>query len=938
MSPFASRRSRKRRSDRPRDRRRLRAETLELRLCLSAVRIVTWNTENGPDHASDDADFGTVFQAIGNETVQGNTLPPSIVALQETDNAQFGGNSIARVESILESLYPQTNYDHAVSTLDTGDDANGFVYDTEIFDLVSTSVVAPTTGMTPFAHRIFRGQFRPDGTTGQSDFYIYSTHLKAGSDNTNRNRRTAEANAIRLDIDALGANQDVLVMGDFNIAGSSEGAYQNFLSSGNGQLFDPIDRPGQWKNNSSFKSIHTQNPEINGAGGMDDRYDFHLASSAVFDEAGLQYIDGSYRAFGNNGTHTFNSDITTGTGASVAVLAALAAASDHLPVVVDYEIDVDLVGISLSESGNSTTTVEGGAGDSYTVVLNSIPTSDVTVTVSADGQTRVDGAASTTLVFTPASALIPQTVAVTAIDDVIAEGLHSSELTHTVSSVDVAYNALPPKVLTTTVIDSDTPSVVISEIMYNPSSPEPNGEWVEIVNLGPGSVDVSGWILDDEDSVDWSAIPQGTPPLAQGEIAIIHNSVVPSSMFRSVWSVPASTQLIGVTWGSLSNSPNQASEILELRDSGGVVQDVVNFDDDGVDWPADNGRSSLYLADLLVDNNVGSNWSLSVAGRDGATNPTGAPLSTADVGSPGIAPVNRPPTDLQLVPDTLNENIDTSGTVSMVSGLVVVDPDFGDTHTFELVAGAGDADNAAFLIFGSTLFLRQNEIVDFEQQPSYQIRVATIDAAGARLETAIGVEVVNLPELVEVRYDENSGAEAQRSKLQSLTVVFDQLVSVDAGAFELVKRGEVSPVEAAVGVSVSLSESAGRSEARLSFSGNHVESLSGSLADGNYVLKVLGSGVTGVSGGLLLDGDRDGVPGGDEVIGDTAVDQLFRLFGDSDGDRDVDGQDYGRFGLTFSRSAGQPGFDSTFDSDGDDDVDGQDYGRFGQRFLRSMPF
>ena len=53
--------------------RRLLFEELERRDLLAVMRIVDWNTLNGPNDATDDANFRTVLQAIGNETVQGNT-------------------------------------------------------------------------------------------------------------------------------------------------------------------------------------------------------------------------------------------------------------------------------------------------------------------------------------------------------------------------------------------------------------------------------------------------------------------------------------------------------------------------------------------------------------------------------------------------------------------------------------------------------------------------------------------------------------------------------------------------------------------------------------------------------------------------------------------------------------------------------------------------
>ena len=76
----------------------------------------------------------------------------------------------------------------------------------------------------------------------------------------------------------------------------------------------------------------------------------------------------------------------------------------------------------------------------------------------------------------------------------------------------------------------------------------------------------------------------------------------------------------------------------------------------------------------------------------------------------------------------------------------------------------------------------------------------------------------------------------------------------------------------------------------------------------------------------------------DFAFGGEAVDSFFRHFGDRDGDRDVDGQDYGKFGLAFLANATKQNFDAAFDFDGDGDVDGQDYGRFGRRFLKRINF
>lgn len=180
----------------------------------------------------------------------------------------------------------------------------------------------------------------------------------------------------------------------------------------------------------------------------------------------------------------------------------------------------------------------------------------------------------------------------------------------------------------------------------------------------------------------------------------------------------------------------------------------------------------------------------------------------------------------------------------------------------------------------------------------------------------------------------NDGAD-QRSIVDSLTVQFDSFVEFSSqpeAAFQIVNRQTGD----AISTSATIEVVEGATHVRLQFlAGPSVEGrgdLPASLMDGNYQLTVVGTLIT--SQCVELDGDGDGVAGGDAVFGQVAADRFFRLFGDSDGDRDTDGQDYGRFGLSFLTQ----GTNSAFDFDGDDDVDGQDYGYFGARFLKTMTF
>jgi hypothetical protein len=163
----------------------------------------------------------------------------------------------------------------------------------------------------------------------------------------------------------------------------------------------------------------------------------------------------------------------------------------------------------------------------------------------------------------------------------------------------------------------------------------------------------------------------------------------------------------------------------------------------------------------------------------------------------------------------------------------------------------------------------------------------------------------------------NDGS-AQRSMVTSLTVTFDGPVTLDPGAFALAR-----PDGSIVDLTVATSVLVGRTVAVLTFAGPDV--VGGSLADGSYTLTVRGDRVHD-RWGRELDGDGDGLAGGDFTDG------FHRLFGDADGDGDMDESDRDAFRAAFKASVGDPAYLWFFDFDGDGHVDGRDNGQFGRRF------
>jgi hypothetical protein len=111
-------------------------------------------------------------------------------------------------------------------------------------------------------------------------------------------------------------------------------------------------------------------------------------------------------------------------------------------------------GVTLVQSGGSTAVTEGGAADSYTLVLDTPPAADVTI--SFEVGTQIEPIAA--LIFTPGNWNIPQTANVRAIDDSVVEGIHSATIVHHASSADTRYNgaALPIANVSVTIADNDS--------------------------------------------------------------------------------------------------------------------------------------------------------------------------------------------------------------------------------------------------------------------------------------------------------------------------------------------------------------------------------------------------------------------------------------------------------------------------------------------------
>lgn len=178
-------------------------------------------------------------------------------------------------------------------------------------------------------------------------------HLKAGDTNDDANRRRDMLRNAMYYVDEHYANDNVLIMGDFNMYTSSEAGYQlltHTYENPDARFVDPlslVDGVGSWDNNRQFAPYHTQStkawvdyPDCPSGGGMDSRFDMMMMSDEVFmGFRSLKYVAGSYCAVGNDGDH-FNQSVNDGYNSAVPsnVANALFTVSDHLPIMMKLNL------------------------------------------------------------------------------------------------------------------------------------------------------------------------------------------------------------------------------------------------------------------------------------------------------------------------------------------------------------------------------------------------------------------------------------------------------------------------------------------------------------------------------------------------------------------------------------------------------------------------
>ncbi len=155
-------------------------------------------------------------------------------------------------------------------------------------------------------------------------------------------------------------------------------------------------------------------------------------------------------------------------------------------------------------------------------------------------------------------------------------------------------------------------SIVINEINYNSSQDFDTDDWIELCNAGQDPIDVTGWILKDEDDSHFFRFPFNTILEPDSYLVVARDE----SKLRTFFAYDF--QIAGEMNFGLSGS----GEVVRLFNADNIIIDSVLYDDNDP-WPAkaDGDGATLELINPGRDNNDPLNWQASaVYGTPGRIN------------------------------------------------------------------------------------------------------------------------------------------------------------------------------------------------------------------------------------------------------------------------------------------------------------------------------
>jgi hypothetical protein len=250
------------------------AAALGIIVCASGawgttLRIISYNIDcadkgsdsniTGPAHS-----LPTVVQAIGLHHLGANAQPFDVMSVEELNST-----TLANFVTALNNIYGAGTYTYDPTTdPNTGGGPDGIIYKSSTVQVVSAralktgqTVLLQSNGTYTSAHSPGGGvngvtrapvvfQLRPIGLGTNNDFYMYVSHARSTSDDSQGDARYAEAQEVRSDAKYnLPSGAHILYGGDWNLFnGSGENAYKCLTGQTTSDSINWSDSSAIWAN------------------------------------------------------------------------------------------------------------------------------------------------------------------------------------------------------------------------------------------------------------------------------------------------------------------------------------------------------------------------------------------------------------------------------------------------------------------------------------------------------------------------------------------------------------------------------------------------------------------------------------------------------------------------------------------------------------------
>ncbi|EMI56388.1 cadherin domain-containing protein [Rhodopirellula sallentina] len=489
-----------------------------------------------------------------------------------------------------------------------------------------------------------------------------------------------------------------------------------------------------------------------------------LSNSTVAENADAATVVGAFSTTDANASDTFTYTLVSGTGDTDNALFAIdgdslvTGASFDFESQASYSIRVqssDPFGLVVEDTFTITVTDVNDAPTAIAIDNSSVAENSATGTV-VGGLTTTDDDASDTFAYALVSGEGDTDNSLFAIDgsnlvtgasfdfesqssysvrvQSTDSGGASVEQVITVAIVDVNETPTAIAVDNLTVVDDSASGTIVGGL--STTDPDASDSFTYSLVAGEGDTDNGSFAIDGNNLVTAAVLDSGTQSSysvrvrstdAGGEfveqvftVTVSDGNSVPTAIAIDSTSVDENAAA-GTTVGTLSTTDSDVSDTFTYSlVSGDGDADNTLFAIDG---------SNLTTASVL-NFETQDTYSVRVRSTDG----DGAFVEQTF--SISVNDLNDAPTELQLDNATINED---AAVETVVGGFHTTDEDAGDTFTYALVSGEGDADNASFEIDNANLVTATT--FDINTQASYSVRVQSTDDSGATIEQVFVVTV-----------------------------------------------------------------------------------------------------------------------------------------------------------------------------------------------------